>query len=152
SLSQKSFSTSVGWSIYGKEQSLDGESSGMNNYSEAFARVSYHFGRKDFSIDAWFKFNGSSPGYILNETNTITTYENPSYSMLDFALSKRTLKFATIQLGIRNLLDVTDVNASVTGSAHNDGSGSIAVGTGRTYFLKLSFDWPSNNKKAIEND
>jgi outer membrane receptor for ferrienterochelin and colicins len=147
SFSKKGLSTSVGWTLYGKEQSLDGGSSGMLNYSEAFARASYHIKKHKLSIDAWFKYNGSSPGYILNNNNTITTYENPSYSMFDMAVSKRILMFAKLQLGVRNLLNVTDVNASVTGSAHNDGSGTIAVGTGRTYFLKLSFDWSFKNQK-----
>jgi outer membrane receptor for ferrienterochelin and colicins len=71
--------------------------------------------------------------------------------MFDMAVSKRILMFAKLQLGVRNLLNVTDVNASVTGSAHNDGSGTIAVGTGRTYFLKLSFDWSFKNQKNRKN-
>jgi len=38
------------------------------------------------------------------------------------------------------------VNASISGSAHNDGSGTVAVGMGRTLFVKLSMDLPSNSK------
>lgn len=146
SFSNRSFSTSVGWTLYGKEQSLDNESSGLNRYSEAHAHASYRIEKYGVSLDVWFKYNGSSPGYILNEKNTLSTYENTAFSMLDLAVSKSMGKLARLQLGVRNLLDVTDVNASITGTAHNDGSGTIAVGTGRTYFAKLVFDWSTREK------
>lgn len=152
SFSGKSLSTSVGWTLYGKEQSLDSKTSGMNQYSEAFAHASYKIQKAGVSVDGWFKYNGASPGYLLNEKNSLSTYENPAFSMLDVAVSKSIRKAAKVQLGVRNLLDVTDVNASITGSAHNDGSGTVAVGTGRTYFVKLVYDWSMREKPKRSAD
>jgi outer membrane receptor for ferrienterochelin and colicins len=141
------FTASAGCTVNGKRQSTLINSNDFDYYPEASAQAGYRIEKRGIAINAWYKYNGASPGYILNEDNTVSTYKNQAYGLLDAAIGKSFLNHVwNLQMGVRNLLDVTDVNASIPGSAHNDGSGTVAVGMGRTLFVKLSMELPSNTK------
>jgi hypothetical protein len=49
-------------------------------------------------------------------------------------------------------MNVTDVNATIQGSAHNDGSGTVAIGTGRTAFAKLTIHFSQSTKNRMGHD
>jgi outer membrane receptor for ferrienterochelin and colicins len=141
------FTASAGCTVNGKRQSTLVNNNGFDYYPEASAQAGYRIEKHGITLNAWYKYNGASPGYILNEDNTVSTYQNQSYALLDAAIGKSFLNNVwNLQLGVRNLLNVTDVNASIQGSAHNDGSGTIAIGTGRTLFVKLLMDLSSKSK------
>ncbi|MFM7902546.1 MAG: TonB-dependent receptor plug domain-containing protein, partial [Bacteroidota bacterium] len=146
-LSAGRFTASAGFTMNGKRQSDLNDNNQFDYYPEASAQAGYRIDKHGLTLNAWYKYNGASPGYILNEDNTVSTYQNQSYALLDAAVGKSFLRNVwNLQVGLRNLLNVTDVNASVQGSAHNDGSGTVAVGTGRTLFVKLSWELSSNTK------
>ena len=47
--------------------------------------------------------------------------------------------------GVKNIFDVTDVNASaVVGGAHSGSTSGYAVGWGRSFFLKLTYNFIKN--------
>ncbi len=141
------FTASAGCTVNGKRQASFSDANEFDYYPEASAQASYHIEKKGITFHAWYKYNGASPGYILNEDNSVSAYQNQSYALLDAAVGKSFLnRIWNLQLGVRNLLNVTDVNASIQGSAHNDGSGTVAVGTGRTLYVKLFWELSSDSK------
>lgn len=110
-------------------------------YSPDFsANVRYEHPKWKTAIVVYFKFNGKLPGYRLNDDGTITQFTNDSYRFLDATISKK--MFAnrlSISAGVRNILNVTNINAMTATGAHTSDSGQEAVGTGRSVFGKLTY-------------
>jgi outer membrane receptor for ferrienterochelin and colicins len=97
----------------------------------------------------FYKFVGAKPdfsdepretpaGYYLTQTN--------AYHLADFTITTLANKLLTINAGVKNLFDVTNVQSNTIGNtnlAHN-GDGPLSVSYGRSYFVGLLFNW---NKK-----
>ncbi len=111
------------------------------NYSLDFnANVQYVFKKINLTASVYFKYNGKLPGYKLNNDGTITQFSNDSYRFLDAIIRKGFFKnkfFAGA--GVKNILNVTKVNAFTQGSAHSTSADEQSVGTGRSWFLKLQY-------------
>ncbi len=88
-----------------------------------------------------WKYNGERPIYLIDGNNTIHRFQNESYQMLD--ASVRQLFFhdrVGISLGLRNILNITNVRATSAGGAHNSGGdGTAMVAMGRSVFTKLTY-------------
>lgn len=132
----------TGVSYTGRSNSL----AGMDNADEylyspdANARVRYEFAPMGLSISVNAKYNGKQPVYIINQDGSISQSINEAYTFVDVSLQKSFFsKALTIVTGVRNITDVTSVNAAVQGSAHSGGSGSLPVGTGRSGFIKIQY-------------
>lgn len=136
------WSVNAGFSYTGRNNTL----SGMENVNEylyspdAKARIRYELTRMGLSISVIAKYNGEQPVYIINQDGSISQSINEAYTFVDVSLQKSFFsKALTVATGVRNLTDVTSINASVQGSAHSGGSGSLSVGTGRSGFIKLQY-------------
>jgi len=105
---------------------------------EANFRLGYEFGDSGLSTHLFYKFNGRQPLLVENEEGEVVEEFINSFQNLDVTLSK-TFSEGRFrwELGGRNLLNVQNVSASVAGGAHS-GGGSLAIGTGRTIFTRLS--------------
>lgn len=132
----------AGYSYTGRYNSLSWmENVGAYLYSpDANARIRYELARMGLSISVNAKYNGKQPVYIINQDGSISQSINEAYTFVDVSLQKSFFsKALTIVTGVRNLTEVTSVNAAVQGSAHSGGSGSLPVGTGRSGFIKLQY-------------
>lgn len=60
-------------------------------------------------------------------------------------LNKNVLKYLTVNAGIKNLFDITQLTntSASSGGAHSSG-GAIPYSYGRSYVLGLSFNWSKN--------
>lgn len=77
---------------------------------------------------------------MLDENGNPSPTEVGDFHMLDFNLSKHLLKDKLqLSLGLKNMLNVINVNASMSGGAHSESSSSTPVSMGRTYFIKLNY-------------
>ncbi|MBL0340667.1 MAG: TonB-dependent receptor [Bacteroidetes bacterium] len=104
--------------------------------------LQYAFPRFNLTTSLYFKYNGKLPGYKLNEDNSITQFSNDSYKFLDATIRKGLFKNSFfITTGVRNILNVTNVNALSQGSAHSGSTNEQAVGTGRSLFIKLQYQF-----------
>lgn len=146
------FSFEAGYTLHGKNEEKIESNYDYDYYPEVRFRAGYQFEKAGVSFNTWYKYNGASTGYILNGDNSISTFKSQAFALLDAAVGKSFGKNKwLVQIGIRNMLDVTDVNSNMPGSAHNDGSGTIAVGTGRTGFVKFTMNLSANNKSKTKN-
>jgi len=111
--------------------------------TEYIANFSYRFKKPQLTIAAFAKHQGELPGFGYNSDGEISKQTIDSYQIFDATISKFFWKQRlNVALGCKNILDVQNVRASLSGGgAHSSGGSSISVGTGRTLFLKLSLSF-----------
>ena len=140
--SYKGFSAGAGVSYTGR-YNIYSDSADFDKYiysPDFSANVQYHLTKVNLTFSTFFKFNGKLPGYKLNDDGSVTQFTNDSYRFLDVSVRKGFFKNKfTIAAGVKNILNVTDVNAMNASSAHSAGNDEQSVGTGRSYFGKLTY-------------
>ena len=83
------------------------------------------------------KWNGARQDYRLDDLNNPEQVKIQAYDLMDFTVQKSFWKERIkINAGIRNLLDVSNINSSSSGGAHSSSEGS-QIASGRTYFIGL---------------
>lgn len=94
-------------------------------------------------LNLFYKLVGKRPRYVTSGPR-ILFYPNRMLITWPTLLSvKRSLRVLSLNAGVRNLFDVSRINSSfVQGGIHT--GGGLNVGTGRSYFATLAFNW---NKK-----
>lgn len=122
-----------------------------SNYSQRFtwstdvsATFNYHWNRPALDWSLYYRYTGNLPRFVKNDTEIIQ-YIQQDFHTLDLSVSRAFWrKQLTVLAGVKNVLDVTDVSQTQTASGvgvHTGGTGSIAVGYGRTYFIKLTLNF-----------
>jgi len=103
---------------------------------EATLRAGYEW--NEFSFNAFYKFNGRQIFLRELSEGKVTEESIDAFQNLDLTLAKSFAKRRIRwEIGGRNLLNVQNLNATVSGGAHSTG-GSMAIGTGRTIFTRLT--------------
>ncbi len=107
------------------------------------SNIAYQFKKINTNFVVSYKYNGEQFGYLLDTNDNYIKNKLDSYSWIDASLKTSFLKKkleATI--GVRNLSNVTRVQSSYTesGGTHNVNTGSILLGYGRSYFIKLKYN------------
>lgn len=112
-------------------------------YSPDFnGSLQYAFQKINLTTSVYFKYNGALPGYQVNSDNSISQFSNDSYKFLDATIRKGFFRNSFyVTAGVKNILDVTTINSFAQGSAHSSGSDEQAIGTGRTFFMKLQYQF-----------
>lgn len=107
--------------------------------SELNARLTYSFEPWALKASAFYKYTGANKVYQLDretEEPVLNTIEG--YHLLQASLSKSLPIGVSIMVGAKNLLDVTTVNSTQSGGAHNTG-GQRPISYGRSYFLRINY-------------
>ncbi len=108
---------------------------------EARATVQYRIPVLETQVSVFYKYNGRVPQFIQTDENTLQEGFIEDFHTVDLTLSRSVWQNRLrLDLGVRNLADVQNINAMATGGAHS-GGGNMAVATGRSYFAKLSFNY-----------
>jgi outer membrane receptor for ferrienterochelin and colicins len=111
---------------------------------EIRSSVRYRFPEWNARAAAFYEYTGALPGFTTTANGEgIQRTRIGSYQILDITLSKsfwnERLEWT---LGIKNLFDVQNVDATGTGGrAHSGGGRKVPVGRGRSYFTELSFQF-----------
>ncbi|UPK69583.1 TonB-dependent receptor plug domain-containing protein [Chitinophaga filiformis] len=115
---------------------------------EVNANITYHFRKTETALNLSYKFNGERPAYeevtTANAPAFIHEVRTEAFHQADFTVSKGITKYVTINAGVRNLFDNTNISNSTltSGQAHTAG-GVLPMWYGRSYFAGLSFNWNS---------
>lgn len=141
----KNLSLSIGATIVGVSQLIDnGEFESNDEYLYSLnlnTSVSYRVPKWNTLFAAYYKHNGRAQEYQSNGSEYIlTTVEATNW--LDASVNKSFFKNTfDVQLGARNLLDVTNVTRtgnSQTGS--HAASTNVMLAYGRSYYIKLMYN------------
>ncbi len=112
---------------------------------EIFSNLIYNLPKIDASVSAFIKYTGQRPGYTSDNTvpNAVKETRIGAFSWTDIMFNKNIYKHFTINAGVKNLFDVTQLSNTETGSSgpHGDGGGSVAYSYGRSFVLGLTFNW-----------
>jgi outer membrane receptor for ferrienterochelin and colicins len=139
----KDLNAAIGYSHTGRYNQLREEDKSLPSFkyaSEINATVGYSFSKIGLNANLFYKFTGKLPQYITDSNNKIVLSETEGYHTADLTLNKKLFKVLTLNMGIRNLFDVTNIQSSVaSGGAHSAGSYS-SIGYGRSYFAGLTFN------------
>ena len=139
----KELSMSAGGSLIGRYNQLNSDFAEIAEFSyspELRGSVNYKIVKWKTTINCFYKYTGKLPGFMLDEYGSLLPTYVGDFHMLDFNISKQFLK-EKLQLsaGLKNMLNVNNVNASMSGSTHDGSSSSTPVSMGRTYFIKLNY-------------
>lgn len=107
--------------------------------TEVVGNVTYTFKAPQLTLALFAKHQGELPSFGYDLDDNIVKRSIESYQIFDATISKHFLeKKLNVAIGCKNILDVQNVQANLSGGVHNSGSGgSISVGTGRTVFIRL---------------
>jgi len=131
--------TSLGFSYTGTQNSLaNTETKPEIGYSpQLTSSLSYDFKKYKSNISVFWKFSGQVPQIILDENDNLQQSFIDAYNILDVTANKKFWKDRVILgIGVKNILDVTNISSSGGGGAHSGGS-SRPIAPGRVYFVKL---------------
>ena len=133
------FTASIGASYIGQYQLLN-ESEDVSKYlfsPELVSRVQYEFKTKT-QLAIFYKFNGSTQNYQLDENDEPQKRKLDGFHTLDSNFSQPIGKNLKVALGVRNLLDVTNINSTASGGAHAGGA-HVPISYGRSYFFRINY-------------
>lgn len=116
---------------------------------EINGNVIYNFPKINGSVSLFYKYTGKRPGYQLTTTGGVHTtrvVKIGAFSWADLMLNKKIYKYITINAGIKNLFDITQLTntSTASGGAHSTGGASVPYSYGRSYAVGLSFNWSKN--------
>jgi len=112
--------------------------------TEINSNITYTFPKIRGSISLFYKYTGSLPSYQLsteNSVNNIKLTKIGDFHTADLMLNKNLFRSLTINAGVKNLFNVTQLTntSTVTGGAHSAG-GAVPYSYGRSYVLGLSYN------------
>jgi len=142
------YSLVTGYSYTGKSNSLLALTSADQFFfsNEWRANFTYKFLTPDISVSIFYKYNGRLQNYqfdyVANKVNL--GYMDP-FSLLDVSAGKNFYKKSlNITLGIKNILNVTNIAASISSGVHSSGTNTAQAAMGRTVFISLRYTFQKN--------
>lgn len=145
-LIHKNLNVSLGFSYTGRYNSYKESYPDLSSFNwalESNAGVGYSFTKIGMDINFFYKLTGKLPYYEYVTTNgkeEVRLMQNDGYHWADLTVNKKLFKLLTLNAGVHNLFNVTDIgNSALSSSAHSAGGYSVAYG--RSFFAGLSFNW-----------
>ena len=107
--------------------------------AEVNASAGYLFSKIGLDMNLFYKFTGKRPRYVASGPDFVLAETN-GYHIADFTINKKLFRYFLLSAGVRNLFGVDRVSSSfVSGGIHSNGG--LSVGTGRSFFTGLVFNW-----------
>jgi outer membrane receptor for ferrienterochelin and colicins len=133
----------LGLSVTGRYQ-IDSEitnNPGYINSTDVLVQMHYWWQKPDLHFSLFYKYNGSYPYLVLDENEETAIASMEPYNSLDININRWFWKRRiNVQIGGKNLFDVTNVNVAGSGGSggvHSGGGGSVPVTWGRTFFARV---------------
>ncbi len=142
--SYKDLKLSIGASVFGITRFIDTSKEQTSNRQLNFqlnSSITYTIPKWNTSLSAYAKYIGETSRFVDVGGSFETQKINP-FSWLDMsARTKFYRKKIEATIGVRNLLDVTNISTnSVNSGAHSGNTNNISLGYGRSYFLKIGYN------------
>ncbi len=119
----------------------DGAVFTANNMEYRF-NVMYEIKPYHLTINFLVKHTGQQQGFAADEAGNVSINQINAYTMSDITFNKSIWKNKIrLNVGVKNLMNVTNVQAQMAGGTHTEGGGSTAIATGRTLFSTFTFQF-----------
>ncbi|WP_434037333.1 TonB-dependent receptor plug domain-containing protein [Formosa sp. 4Alg 33] len=149
SLQYKRIKAQLGFSVLGISKTLDTSTKHNNDFLynlQLNSTLSYNVPEWHSSFALYYKHVGKQDQFV-EKTNDAGHTEyvkgtTDAYSWLDLTARKKCFNNAfDITVGVRNILDVNNVNTTAfSGGTHDGPPSSLLLGYGRSYFIKLAYN------------
>ncbi len=135
-----SYAVSLGAGVSAKEYNQAGT---RPRYTpQVNLRVDKKLTNKSTRISSSYTFQGISALAIIEEADDTRIVEQEAFHLWDVNLTQPLFKSSlNVSVGARNLLDVSAVSLSESGGFHNGTGSTSLIGTGRSYFVSLQWNW-----------
>ncbi len=138
----KQLNLAIGYAYTGRKNNLFGNTNTNEFffYNDARANASFTF-KNNLCVSVFYKFNGKFQAYQYNFINNkvMLSYFD-AYSLCDATVSKSMIKKQlNITAGIKNIMNVVNVNANYIGGYHATQNNTALAGVGRTFFISLHY-------------
>ncbi|MFT4521814.1 MAG: outer membrane receptor for ferrienterochelin and colicins [Bacteroidia bacterium] len=130
----------IGVAVTGLRSNLVTASESFNFYSEFNSNIQYALGKTSLSV--FIKYNGKQNFYTIDAENAAVVERlTGAYSLADAQVSRSFFKERLkVNLGSKNVFNVTNIDNVLSQSgAHGSDANYMAVGMGRSYFVKMSY-------------
>lgn len=144
----KNIKGSIGVGYTGNIKILDAEN--VNNKylfsTNINTNLSYKIKNTSSTFSLLYKYNGRSQQFVEKRADdgstNIVLGTQDGYSNLDASFQNKIFKNKLhLTLGVRNILNITQVNSTaIATGAHSDGASTALLGYGRSYFVKLLYN------------
>ena len=99
----------------------------------------------DTDISVFYKWTGALPGFEMADDGEGNTVPREiileGFNWMDVTLKKSILKNISVNIGLRNALDVVNIQSSSSGGGAHGSGPSRPVGYGRSWFLSLQYQF-----------
>ncbi|KQM66199.1 TonB-dependent receptor [Pedobacter sp. Leaf216] len=146
---KKNLQASLGLSYIGRYNDLS-ENNTIETPQFAWAteinsNITYTLAKLRGSISLFYKYTGALPSYQLiteNSTSTVKLVKISGFHTADLMLNKNLFKSLTINAGVKNLFNITQLanSSTASGGAHSTGGATVPYSYGRAYVLGLSYN------------
>ena len=135
--------SSLGFSYIGNQNTIVEKNTLPIAYSpQVTSSLVYSIQQAKMDISVFYKFSGRQPNIVVDENNELKQDFIGSYGLLDLTTNKKIWNDKlTVGIGVKNILDVTNISASASGGSHGGSNGTRPIAPGRVYFLKLGFQF-----------
>lgn len=112
------------------------------NNMEYRVNMMYEIEPYHLTINFLVKHTGQQQGFATDELGNVAINQIGAYTMSDITVNKYFWNDKIrLNVGIKNLMNVTNVQAQTVGGVHTEGGNSTAIATGRTIFSTLTFQF-----------
>lgn len=142
----------AGTALTGRRDTLVILGAGRNAYdysAQVNLQATRHWRKQGWSINVFGKYQGEQLSYVAITGDSLARGRIAPYLMVDASVSKQLWQQRlTVQAGCRNIANVTNIEATVSGGGAHSGSGggNVPMATGRTFFLRLALDLKSKTQ------
>ncbi|MCG9879321.1 MAG: TonB-dependent receptor [Bacteroidia bacterium] len=141
----QAYFASLGYSLTGRKNELQ-NFTGTDAFFYAHEwrlNAGYNWVKQNLSLNYFCKLNGRMQIYQYNTLqNDVSLNYIDAFALMDVTMSKSFYKNRlSITTGLKNILNVINVNASLIGGVHSTGSGMAAAGMGRTGFIGVKYNF-----------
>lgn len=142
----KNWDVSAGASYTGRFNELYGDSNETPEFTwapEVTSNISYRTNKGGWTFSGYYKYTGKLPfaePITVNGEQTIHIAKLNAYQWSDVSVQKQLFKNFTATAGVRNLFNVKSIgSSSLAGGSVHGGGNSRPIGSGRAYFIDLTY-------------
>jgi outer membrane receptor for ferrienterochelin and colicins len=130
------------YNIYIDDEQYDSEDMPAFNWSpEVNATIAYQVPTIAVDINVFCKYTGATPILQLDDEGNLSKRKTDGYLWTDVSASKTLFKYLTLNVGVKNLFNVTIVQNTAKGTGDHASSGALPMSYGRSWFAGAVFQW-----------
>lgn len=130
---------------YNRFKEDDKELPELNWSPEVNADIYYNFVKPSIQLAVAYKFTGARKQYQLKSAADVSQgvqlAKMEAFHWADLTVTKKLWRLLSIQTGVKNIFDISNINSTIGGDGAHSSSGPVPVSYGRSYFIGLGFSF-----------